>query len=726
MAAVLRLSRATWARFLEPVAYTVLAAVLTLWVATRFYASLRLQTLHALHWTSPERFDQHLDGRLGDWSAPLDDVFIHFDFARAIARGFPFQWSEGNGYSSGGTSLLYPWLLAAGYRAGFRELSLMEWAAVIGCVCTFAVLLAARRLAGGLPRAASYLLPFAFLSVGALDWSLFSGMEVALFLALWAAAYLAYDDLVSAQALTRGQQRVLATWLGIAGGLVTATRPEGVVVVGVLVLALGLHRVRRDHSRERLLAEFRSVIPLMVLATLPSLLLLVGHSVANQIFTGERTAAGALVKLEAHHPFLESTEVAAAWWFHVKYQVLRVTQYHFADHPAYGWLVWALAAAALTSKSTRRPALVLWSSAIVWVLTVATNGQVRWQNERYTMPAVAWLLLAAGLGTAVLLLRAYELRRRMRGPVLALATLAAVSLFWLHQAPRFREQVWFFGRAARNIADQHINVGRHLRSKLDPPPQRVLVGDAGAITYVSDVPALDVIGLGGFRDLPFARATRQHIGAALELIERMKPSDRPDVMAIYPTWWGDFPLWFGTKIGEFPVRGNVICGGASKVLYRPNWRPLDEGALPFELEPDEYVVDGVDPADLLSEREHGYEVHGAPGFVAMKLLPSPKNARPLWDAGRIVPAGARESFRLSGFDPNRPVRLILRAMPTAPSAVTIHVDRKQAGSVRLEPTDGWSEMSLDDIRVPGDSVAIELGASSSERVVYQVFAVQRK
>jgi hypothetical protein len=50
----------------------------------------------------------------GDWSAPLDDVFIHFDYARATARGYPFQWSEGNGFSSGNTSLSYPFALPSG------------------------------------------------------------------------------------------------------------------------------------------------------------------------------------------------------------------------------------------------------------------------------------------------------------------------------------------------------------------------------------------------------------------------------------------------------------------------------------------------------------------------------------------------------------------------------------------------------------------------------------
>jgi hypothetical protein len=223
---------------LEPLLYGIVAALVTLQVATRFYGSVRLQTLYSLHWTSPEFFADFAAKGLGPWSAPLDDVFIHFDFARATARGYPFQWSEGNGYSSGGTSLLYPLLLAIGYWAGFRELALMEWAAVLACVCTFAVLLAARRLAGGLPRVATYLLPFGFLAVGVFDWSLFSGMEVALFLALWAAAYVAYDDLVAGAHLEPRKTTLgRAGLLGAAAALVTATRPEGVTAALVLAAA---------------------------------------------------------------------------------------------------------------------------------------------------------------------------------------------------------------------------------------------------------------------------------------------------------------------------------------------------------------------------------------------------------------------------------------------------------------------------------------------------------
>ena len=181
------------AKRFEPAAYALFAGVVTLLVATRFYGSARLQTLYSDIWAKPETFGQQ--GGLGPWSAPLDDVFIHFDFARSAARGHPFEWCEGNGYSSGGTSLLYPFVLAAGELAGFRRLELMEWAGIVACVSVFALLLVLRRAFVNLPKPAPYLVPLALLGVGALSWSFFSGMEIAFFLALWAGAFVAWDDL---------------------------------------------------------------------------------------------------------------------------------------------------------------------------------------------------------------------------------------------------------------------------------------------------------------------------------------------------------------------------------------------------------------------------------------------------------------------------------------------------------------------------------------------------
>jgi hypothetical protein len=699
---------------LEPLLYAVWAAALTLLCACRFYSSMRLQTAYADLFFDARSFERAVAGALGPWSAPLDDVFIHFDFARQTARGHAFEWSPGAGYSSGGTSLLYPFVLVPGYWLDLGGLNLMQWAAVVACVSVFGTLLALRRLWRGLPRATSYLLPPVLLSVGALDWSLWSGMEVALFLGLWSLAVVAWDDLCLATEQI-GTPFAAAALFGLSGLLVCATRPEGIGALFVLA-GTALWKLRRQPPVRLLL--------LAALTVAPACAVLVGHAVANRLLTGDSTAAGALVKLEMHHPYLTRSEVLGAWWFHFKYQVLRVTQYHFSDISWVGWSAWLIAAYALWAPRTRRVAFVLWLSMLTWVSIVALNGQVRWQNERYTMPAVAWLLTSAALGLAAAF--AQVERRNLRSVAPAAAGVLLSALFLWRQAPRFREQLWFFGRASRNILDQHVRTGRKLRDEFRPQPSRVLVGDAGAIPYISDLPALDIIGLGGFHGLPFARATRQNVAAGIELIERLNPAERPDVLAIYPSWWGDFPLWFGKRIDETPVRGNVICGGASKVLYLPRWESLDRSEEPFSLLPHERRVDGVDMADLVSEKAHGYALsNGSVGHVLMKLLQNPTLPREdLWDAGRIVPPGVRESFTLSGLDPERPVALIVRAAPTEAVPLDLEADPNVQKRTELPARDGWLEQRIE-LGTPGASrLSVRLQSERVERVLFHVWAVQ--
>jgi hypothetical protein len=101
--------------------YGVYALTWTLCVGSAYFASLE----HQLFLSMARQFSRIDVLSAQTWSAPLDDVFIHFDFARSAARGYPFQWSEGNGYSSGGTSLLYPLVLALGYRIGYDGQQLM-------------------------------------------------------------------------------------------------------------------------------------------------------------------------------------------------------------------------------------------------------------------------------------------------------------------------------------------------------------------------------------------------------------------------------------------------------------------------------------------------------------------------------------------------------------------------------------------------------------------------
>ncbi len=703
------------------IAYAVFCAACTLLVGSQFFASLKWQLF-----MSQARTGVHV-GQL--WSAPLDDVFIHFDFARAAARGYPFQWSEGNGYSSGGTSLIYPLVLALGYRIGYSSLDLMLWAGIVACISVWAMLVYSRRLLHGLPEWSHFAFPPIVLGVGALDWSLFSGMEVALFLAIWAWCVVLWAKLVE-----RPSNRS-ATMLGVGCAALVACRPESAVLVAVFCFA-ALALVWRTCSWEQR-------ISVLLLGALPGAAIVVAHSVANKLLTGDWSAAGALVKLEMNDPHLNAQQVLDAWKFHVEYQVMRVTGYHFSDVevPVFGlpvstgWLMWLLALLPLVPKSTRKAAVLLWASMIAWVCMIALNGQVRWQNERYTMPAVAWLLMSGATGTCWALAawgsaiagwhgRQLSAKRTAAWSLLGASALAAVVTFAAIQRERFVGQLWFFGRASRNIFEQHIRAAALIRQS---SATRVLVGDAGAIPYVADIPALDIIGLGGYHDLPFARATRLGIAAGIELLQRMEAGERPDLLAIYPSWWGDFPSWFGQLLTDVPVRGNVICGGRSKVLYRPDWTSLDNSKSPFELQRNERVVDELDFADLVNERERNFQQQPGPQYVTMKQLPHRKvRTRDAWDAGRVLPQGESASFALGGFLPHEPVTLIIRTAPNENQTLRVTVNG-EVQDLELTPSDDWQEQRLD---FPPhhihERLTITVEASVGAPVLYHLWGVQQK
>ncbi len=280
----------------------------------------------------------------------------------------------------------------------------------------------------------------------------------------------------------------------------------------------------------------------------------------------------------------------------------------------------------------------------------------------------------------MLLLRTWVLR----APIVVAALLVAHD----HQVLKVRDQKWFFGRACRNIRDQHIRAGELLA---ELQPHRVLVGDAGALVYASNRPGLDIIGLGGYHDLPFARAGVHGLAASIELIERMPPRDRPDVFAIYPSWWGILPTWFASDVvARIPAPGNVICGGYEDVIYKADWHVLNTGDLPRVALGE--LRDAIDFADLVSEKEHAYTYSRGSGWTDMKILPDLADDRlDIFDGGRILYAHATERFTLRQLDANKPALLVLRTAPTGGTTFRVRASGAEIESIALVPHDGWVE-----------------------------------
>lgn len=578
----------------------------------------------------------------GPWPAPLDDVYIHFAFARSAALGHPFAWIPGQGYSSGGTSLLYPLVLAPGWLVGFRGAALGGFAAAVAIACVVDLARSLARLFG--PRAGPFVwvIPPALVAVPLADWSLFSGMETALTAAVVGRALVHAERAATAPALSRPAAQLR---FGLWAAALYACRPE--LVAFAFPLGIAVVRGARGLSTVSSLRRALGPVAALVLA----------QSLANRAFTGEWAAAGAIRKLVTEMVYLSPLEAALVVLKNVA--VLRTEAFELALGGAPWSTVWpALALAAVLARSTRRLAVPLVLGAAGSLGLACLNVTAPYQNFRYAVPPLLLLLAAALLGASVL-------ARRSRGVALATAVvLVAACGAALGELPR---QTSHFARASRNIAEQQVEVARRLLAR-DPPPRRLFLNDAGAIPYLTGLSAIDGFGLGGFHDLPFARASVHGVPCVLELLERLPPGERPDVLAIYDAWWPGLER-FGTRFDAVTIEDNVICGDPEKVLRQADWSLFrapgaqTAGAL-FEL----------DVADLVDERAHGYVLPGPGAGYAIGAVRDDATHTPRWDGGRIVPDGVTESFVVPDAVPAGPALLLVRS-DTAGARVHAEVQR---------------------------------------------------
>jgi hypothetical protein len=592
----------------------------------------------------------------GDWPAPLDDVFIHFDFARSTARGHPFEWIAGQGYSSGETSVLYPFVLAAGYGAGFRGLGLGVWAAIVACASLVTVMRSLRTLVQPAPAWVPFAAAVPLVSVGVLDWSWFSGMEVALFGAALLRLLVAVKR---AREVSPTARRAAAWRAGAWGATLVLLRPEAVVVVAPLAVLVA----RGAGAQPAWRALLRTGAP----AALASAAVLM----ANFYLTGDAQSAGARLKLLSANPYLSDVDRARELVMNLVYVDLKVLETYLTASPRMWPLLPSLAVAALFTRRTRGLAAACLSGALMWTLLVSWNGAARFQNFRYYMPALALVLVASALGLA-------GLSRSRAGRALGLAVLAAgVAL----AAARVPPQIALFRDASANIHDQQVEVGRRLARRM-AVGARVLVGDAGAIPYLADRGAIDALGLGGYRRMPFVEAATHGEAAMLELVERLPPGERPDLLALYPGWFARTTALFGTEIDHVTITNNVICGGVTKRIYAADWSAMASADEASDVDRTAPGRDVLDVGDVVSERAHAY-VSPAPdgGWTVAEIRLDDAHAHaPLFDAGRIVPDGRCERFAMA-------------TDVAAPATLTVRTDADARASVLVSHVAGGEEPS---------------------------------
>jgi hypothetical protein len=469
--------------------------------------------------------ERRLAGPVGAAAFPLDDSWIHLQFARNLAEGHGFSYNPGVPVA-GSTAPLWT-LVLAGLFAVLGSHAI--WVKLAGIAAGLATVLLTRRLATSWTGDPALGVLAAVLTAlaGPMLWGALSGMEVTL-AALLVTAALCVDG--------RGPDWATALLLGLA----CLARPEALLVVPLLWLA-------RPVTIRRTLA-FGIVVGA----------LLAPWVAFNLATTGTPLPATATAKIEGGLVGLFTGAREPRWKLVVRRPAAFVGE----------WALWLLRVnalvpllllpglAALRRKGDRAlvvPALVLLLHPLGMAFLAPYRGPA-FQTGRYSMHL---LPLAITVAVAALAPFGWPVAGPWRRRVTAGLVLAAlVSTGY---------GAYRYGWAVQNIDAMQVHLGRWVAHEA-PPEARIALNDVGAIAYLSRREVIDLMGLVTPEIRPYRRDGDRGI---LRYLER----SCPDYLIVFPKWFGELvkKADYFTPVYRIRLDHNTVAGADEMVVYETTW-----------------------------------------------------------------------------------------------------------------------------------------------------------
>lgn len=471
---------------------------------------------------------------------PLDDAWIHQTYARNLALNGKFAFVPGQ-VSAGSTSPLWTLLLAPGY---WLKLSPYLWSWILGILSLLAIVTAAAALARTLYPETPIMPQLAALVVATewhLIWSAASGMETGLF----SAGVLG----LLALSVHWGEKTPakMATFVGgVLIGLLALVRPEGILLSGVLGVAILISLWHKnEHNFAATLADWR-------LLTGRGLLMATGIAltISPYIFSN----------LKVSGTLFPNTFYAKQQEYNILYSMAFIQRLLRTSVPLLpGVLAMLLPALPWSLPQSRRDPQrwlpLLWVLG-TWVL-YAWRLPVKYQHGRYLMPIIPPLLVYGTYG----LLRLWRQAKGSRGMWILTRAWAISSLLLVLAF------LWIGSKTLSTdiaiINGEMVAVAQWLDAHT-PDDTIVAAHDIGALGYFSQRPLLDLAGLVSPEVIPFIRDEEQ----LLAWIEQQNSA----YLITFPSW---YPQMVQDPRLEVVYQNTDSItqqlGEDNMVVYRCNW-----------------------------------------------------------------------------------------------------------------------------------------------------------
>lgn len=474
----------------------------------------------------------------GESGVPLDDSWIHFQFARNVARGYGFSYNPGH-ETPGSTSPLWVYILAGTYKITGGFLSSSK---VLGLLFLLVAVWALYNISRYIDpnRWCAFLVALFTLLAGRLFWGVLSGMEIGLFTMLTHVGILLYLKFEPAS-----PKSFVTT---VFFGLTTLARPEGAALFAFACL-LTFWQLFCSRKRNSDHIPFKRAFVAFVLHVLIFMVL-----VLPQVWFCFKTTG---------HP-LPTTFYAKTQGLHIGFvsvrYIIKVVYFLFRDHPLFfltlPFGLWHIGRKGIRGD-IKVSILVLWFCGLP--LLNAVINPITWHHGRYVMFLIPLFFLfsvhGCYFGFNVVKLRGVKLKEGF----LLLSFICSLALLF-HWSRIYAENV-------DNVNQMDVRMGRWIENNL-PLNATVAASDVGAIAFFSERSILDTDGLVTPEVIPYVKELGREQGVFQYLVKK-----KPDFVVAFHD---EFQFLSNHKdlfepLFSLRIMKNTILGGERMVVYKTHW-----------------------------------------------------------------------------------------------------------------------------------------------------------
>jgi len=477
---------------------------------------------------------------------PLDDSYIHLQFVKNILAGDWLVYSAGQPATPGDTSPL--WILLIAGLGKFHS-NLIYDSLILSGVFYALTGLAAYLLAQKLLSNQALSLASALVTVftGRLLWTGASGMEGTLFSFLCLLGVFLY-----LRGKDQGKFSLLAAAIfGLAGN----ARPEGnLLFIFALLDWVLLEKIMREKKIRPGSIPWAAGMVFAVLAA-PYLifsLAATGHFTPNTY---------------------RATRLPVNWPRSLDYLNL-VIQFFFHDHlllhiflPV-GVTAWL--ARAWSKSSPERKQILVWLWPVGYLLISVVFTPVKFHFQRYLIPVLPFFIMVSFYGLEWVL----QKFRRIASPQRISAARYVLLAMFVAWAGVVTLAGWpkMIALCVKNIDDMQVRIGEWVRDNT-APGDLIAANDIGAIFYLSQRPALDLIGLVNPELIPKVEGLKVPDPKRDQVTFEYLKQKKPEYLVVFPNWYPTVveKTEYFQPVFSVTLTDNLICAADQMVVYKCTW-----------------------------------------------------------------------------------------------------------------------------------------------------------